>query len=333
MENDAAVFDHYERLVSGLQALPGVKSVTASAMPVLAHAEWAESVLPDGSGTARDAYIQSVRWNFFETMGIPLSSGRGLSRGDSSKAPRVAVINDTMAAQIFGDRHPIGRHFRFLTGRDRNVAIEVVGVVRDSKYSRLEQDAPPTVYLPHRQVPPGPMTFEVRTWTDPAAMMPLIRTELRRLDSRVAPIDLKTQRQQIAETIATPRGLAWLTGGFSVAGLVLACVGLYGMVSFDVARRTHEIGVRMAIGAERGDVIRLVLRETMIVVAIGSVAGVLLAVAAGRLVGHFLFGIEPGDPLSIGAAIFLLAGATALAGYLPARRASRLDPTEALRYE
>jgi predicted permease len=332
-DSSSRIFDVYDRIIAAIEAVPGVQSCTMSVMPLIARNEWEEPVQPDGAGLPKNAFIQIARWNFLETMGIPLVAGRDLSAADTQGRPRVAVINETMAREVFSERTPVGRHFRFVNGADRNVAIQVVGVARDSKYASLEQRVPPTLFMPHAQVPASGMTVEVRTASDPMTVATAIREAVRQTDPSIALAEMKTQRQQIAETIGKPRAFAALTTVSGMIGLLLACVGLYGVVSYETIRRTHEIGIRMALGARRADVLRLVMRQTVVVVTIGAAIGIALALAASRLIGSLLFGIGPSDPFAIGSALAVLTGVALVASYLPARRASQLDPTQALRYE
>ena len=328
-----ASFDLYDRIMAAIEAVPGVQSCTMSVMPLIARREWDDAVQPDGSGLPKNAFIQIARWNFLETMGIPLVAGRDLAAADTQGRPRVAVINETMARQVFGERTPLGRHFQFVNGADRNIPIQVIGVARDSKYASLEQQVPPTLFMPHAQAPPSGMTVEVRTASDPVTVASAIREAVRQTDPTIPLTEMKTQRQQIAETIGKPRAFAALTTVSGMIGLLLACVGLYGVVSYETIRRTREIGIRMALGARRSDVLRLVMRQTVVVVTIGAGIGVALALAASRLIESLLFGIAPSDPFAIGSALAVLIGVALAAAYLPARRASQLDPTQALRYE
>ena len=326
-------FDLYDRIMAAIEAVPGVQAATMSVMPLIARNEWEEAVQPDGTSLPRNAFIQVVRWNFLETMGIPLVAGRDLSAADTQGRPRVAIVNETMARQLFGERAPVGRHFQFVNGHDRDVPIEVVGVARDSKYASLEQQVPPTLFMPHAQAPPSEMTVEVRTTSDPMTVASAIRDAVRETDPTVALAGMTTQRQQIAETIGKPRAFAALTSIAGVIALLLACVGLYGIVSYEAIRRTREIGIRMALGARRSEVLLLVMRQTVVVVTIGAGIGTALALASSRLIESLLFGIAPSDPFAIGSALALLIAVALAASYLPARRASRLDPTQALRYE
>ena len=335
LQSDSSLrtFDLYDRIMAAIEAVPGVQSSTMSVMPLIARSEWEEAVQPDGNGLPKNAFIQIARWNFLETMGIPLVAGRDLAATDTQGRPRVAVINETMARQVFGERTPLGRHFQFVNGADRNLAIQVIGVARDSKYASLEQQVPPTLFMPHAQAPPSGMTVEVRTASDPVTVASAIREAVRQTDPTIPLAGMKTQRQQIAETIGKPRAFAALTTVSGMIGLLLACVGLYGVVSYETIRRTREIGIRMALGARRSDVLRLVMRQTIVVVTIGAGIGLALALATSRLIGSLLFGIAPSDPFAIGSALAVLIGVALAASYLPARRASQLDPTQALRYE
>jgi predicted permease len=326
-------FDLYDRIVAAIEGVPGVHSCTMSLVPLIANNEWEETVQPDGSGIAQNAFVQIARWNFLETMGIPLIAGRDLSAADTQGRRRVAVINETMARQVFGERSPVGRDFHLVNGRDRNLPIQVIGVAADSKYARLQDRVPPTFFMPQAQAAPSAMTVAVRTGLDPMTIATAIREAVRQADPTIPLADMKTQRQQIAETIGKPRAFAVLTTVSGSVGLLLACIGLYGIVSYDTIRRTQEIGIRMALGARPADVLRLVMRETIVVLTMGAVIGIALALAAARLIVSLLFAVAPNDPLAIGLALVILAGVALAASYAPARRASRLDPTQALRYE
>ena len=332
-DSSSRIFAVYDQVIVAIEAVPGVRSCTMSAMPLIARSEWEETVQADDTSLPKNAFIQIVRWNFLKTMGIPLVAGRDLVATDTQGRPRVAVINETMARQVFGERTPVGRRFQFVNGADRNVAIQVIGVARDSKYASLEQPVPPTLFMPHAQVPPSGMTVEARTIPNPMTVASAIRDAVRETDPSISLVEMKTQRKQIAQTIGKPRAFAALTTVSGMIGLLLACIGLYGVVSYETIRRTREIGIRMALGAGRSDVLRLVMRQTVVVVTIGACIGIGFALAASRLIRGLLFGVGPSDPFAIGSAVAILIVVALAASYLPARRASQLDPMQSLRYE
>jgi len=331
--NAARTLDLYDRLVSAIESVPGVQSATHSIVPVVGDSYDDATVLPKGGERQHTVFYQAVRWNFFDTLRVPLVAGRRLNATDGPNAPRAAVINEKMARDVFGEPRPLGRRFQTVEGGVRSAPIEVVGIVRDSAYQRLNDPLPATLFVPHTQAPLRSIVVEVRTAGDPLALAPAVRDAVRRVDPELPLVNLKTERQQIAETIGRPRAFAVLTAAAAAIGLLLACVGLYGIAAYDAARRTTEIGIRIALGARRFDVVRLVVRETMIAVGAGAVTGLLLAAVAARLVATVLFGVQPGDPPTIAAALVVMVAVAALATFAPAHRAARLDPTVALRYE
>lgn len=329
----ATARDLLERIATGVEAVPGVKAVTASAMGVVARNTWEEEVKVSGADKGRPGSINLVRWNFLQAMQVPIVAGRDLQPSDVEGSVRVAVINETMARQLFDDAAPIGRSFT--SGVDRGVPIQVVGVSRDMKYARLEEPPPPTLFMPYAQVAvvPSGMTIEVRSEGASAGLASAVQAAVRQVDPMIPVTAMKTQRQQIAETIGRPRALATVMAVAGAVGLALACIGLYGVVSYDTVRRFREIGIRMALGARAADVLRLVMQRTAAVVTVGALLGVGLALAVSRLLASELYGITPGDPLAIAVAMALLMGAALAAAFLPARRAVRLKPTQALHYE
>ena len=329
----AGVVELYERLLGEVEKVPGVRSVTLSALPVIARSEWTETIRTEGNETAREVHIQIVRWNFFQTLGMPLVGGRSLRTSDTANALRVAVINAAMARDVFDEELPIGRRFRFVNGPNRDAPIEVVGVVRNAKYSRLSEPEPSTFFMPFTQFPTGRMTIEVRTMGEALALTGSVRAAIQRIDPDLPLIKVRTQVAQIQETLRNPRIFAALTAVAGAIGLLLACIGLYGVVSYDARRRTSEIGVRMALGAARSDVLRLVMGQTSWIVTIGTGVGLILAGGAARLLRGQLFGVEPFDISTMASATLLLVAIAGLAVFLPARRAARLDPTHALRHE
>jgi predicted permease len=325
----------YDRLVERIEAVPGVTGVTISRHPLLAGSAELGKVFIQGKpapGPGEYTYIERVRSNFLETMEIPILRGRGLSPKDDEHAPHVAIINQTMASKYFPGEDPIGKRF----GRDADTGdIEIVGVSRDAKYAGVRRDIMPTVYLPFAQLPTslGQMNFAVRTAGEPAELAPAIREAVSQVDKDIPLFEVKTQMEQAEESLAEERLFATLSSFFGVFALLLACLGLYGVMSHAVTRRTNEIGIRMALGAVPGNVSLMVLRETMVLVVIGVGVGLGAALLTTRLVASRLYGLSPSDPAAISAAIVLMMAVAGLAGYLPARRASRVDPIVALRYE
>jgi predicted permease len=334
--NRAQITNLYQQIIERIEAVPGVRSATLSRHPLLSGSARNGPVFVQGQPPRPDeeniVYTNPVEASFFETMEMPILFGRSLSPRDDERAPKVAVINQTMARRYFGDENPVGRRFGF-GSPETSGQIEVVGVARDAKYTDLRQETPPTFYTPYRQEPPGQVNFAVRTSGDAKAMIASIRQAVREVEQNLPLFDIKTQSEQADESLAGERLFATLSSFFGLLALLLASIGLYGVMSYNVARRTNEIGIRMALGANRIDVIRLVLRETLLLVFTGSIIGMGAAFATTRLIESMLYGLTPNDPVIISLAVLLLLAVAALAGYLPARRASQVDPMVALRYE
>lgn len=326
----------YQRITERIEAVPGVRSAAMSRHPLLSGSRRTSNILVQGAAevTTEVVYFNPVSAGFLETMEIPILFGRSLTTGDDQRAPKVAVINQTMAREFFGEDNPIGRRFSFgEPGETDKDKIEVVGVARDAKYSRLRGQTPPTAYTPYLQETPGQMNFEVRTVGEPAMMAAAIRDAVRDVDSNLPMFAVKTQIEQSDELVREERLFASLSSFFGLLALLLACIGLYGVMSYGVARRTNEIGIRMALGATTTGVTRMVMRETAVVVLIGIAVGLGASLATTGLISSMLFGLRPTDPITIAAAVLLMSGVAAVAGYLPARTAARVDPMIALRYE
>jgi len=313
--------------------------VTYSKMPLLDEMGWNTRIsVPGGpttaEGGARTAMVNAVGADFFPTYGIPIVTGRGLGEGDETSQRTVAVINQAMGRAFFGNENPVGRVMEQLNFQGKPTLIEVVGVARDAMYSEVRQSAPPTLYFPFRasrQQRSAEATFAVRTSGDPGAMVALVRSAIRSVDPMLPMDDVRTQEAQIADLSANERMFALLSGLFSLLAVGLVSLGLYGLISYAVLRRTAEIGLRMALGAEASFVLWMVLRESLAVVATGVLLGLAGAFVATRIVANLLFGLTATDPATFFASALLLLGVGLIAGWVPARRASRVDPMVALR--
>jgi predicted permease len=339
---DEKLADLYQRAFNRLEAVPGVQSVTFSRSPLLAQSSWTSSVYVPGemgaNGQPRenDVKMHSVRENFFNTMEIPLLLGRGLTEHDDAHAPRVAVVNQAFVKAHFPNENPLGKRFGFESAKAND--IEIVGVARDAKYTSQRDEIQPTVYQSWRQVLRRMTfaTFEVRTAGDPAASIAGIRQAMREVDSNLPLSNIRTQVQQADETLVMERMFAKLLTLFGVIAQLLAAIGLYGVMAYSVSQRTHEIGIRMALGADRRNVLMMVVRQGMIL----TVAGITLGLAAAYVLTKYLesltsmlFGVRARDPWTFAVIGIVLALVALIACLVPARRATKVDPLRALRYE
>jgi len=337
-----ALNDFFSRVEQRVVMLPGVISVTASFHTLLNDGRrsddvWVEGFKGDGTPGQMDVAVVPAGPNFFATMKIPVLRGRDLSERDTEHSPRVAAANEAFVKRYFGGRDPIGQHVRFASAPP-STTMEIVGVVRDARYGSLREEAPATLYHPYKQAEGIPfMYFELRTATSPTALVPSVRAAVASVDRNVPLFGITTEAQQSDESLLHERLFAKLTSFFGLLALLLACVGLYGILSYAVARRTPEIGVRMALGAQQADVVRMILRETCLLVAAGLAIGVPASLAAARLassvISDLLYGLKTTDVPTITLAALLLIGVAVCAGSFPARRAMRVDPMVALRYE
>ena len=325
----------YETLLDRLSAVPGVQSATLSRFRLFMghwNRRFSASSQPV-TGESPEAFCHPIGPRFFETMSIPVLLGREFSRGDNEFGPRVAIVNEAVARARFQGVNPIGRVVRFAEGDPYTV----VGVVKNVKQISMREDPPRmAIYIPYTQTPPemlGQITFEIRFAGAPSSIIATLRRAVRAVDPDLALIDIGTQEETIVERMDEERSLAKLVSLFGAMALLLAMVGLYGTVSYALARRTSEIGIRMALGAAGRDVLRMVLRETFRLVAMGFVIGVPVAFAGSRLIANRLFGIAPADPVTFAGAAAALATVAVLATIVPAVRASRIDPLVALRWE
>lgn len=318
------------RTEAALAVLPGVRSVAFTRMTLLSGGESITGMFVPGKTTAYDIHVMQVSPEFFKTLEIPVLVGRGFTSHDSSSPDSVAIINETAANKFFNGTNPIGQ--RFGSSVETSGKTEIVGVIKDTKYNSLRDAAPPTLY---RVLAPtaAAISVIVRTAGDPMNMIEPVRTAMRQVDPDLPLTNVNTQTTQIEARMAQERLFALAYSMFGGLALLLACIGLFGLMSYTVSRRTNEIGIRIALGAQRTGVVGMVLRESMIMVVIGVIIGLAGAIATGRLVTAVLFGLAANDVWTMTAAIVLMAAVCLIAGYLPARRASRVDPMVALRYE
>ncbi|HWB99693.1 MAG TPA: FtsX-like permease family protein, partial [Bryobacteraceae bacterium] len=319
--------------------LPGVISATiARHSPISGHSSSGnfslQGITPP-PGKDFDVFRVQVGPRFFETVGIPLLLGRPIDTRDTPSAPSVAVVSESFVKEFLPNQNPIGRRFS-LGSPFRPSGIEIVGVAADSKYYTLRDKPKPMAFFAggqggSREPYLGEML--IRTSRDPGAAAAQVRQAIRSVDSRLTVLNVTTLEAQVSDALSQEALMSKFCGFFGLLALVLAAIGLYGTLAYAVARRTNEIGIRMALGARRADVLWMVLRQSVILVAFGLAIGLPLALVSTRWIRSYLFGVSPTDPLGIGAPILLLTAVSALAAYLPARRATKVDPMVALRYE
>ncbi len=324
----------YNQMLDRVRALPGVRSASMSGMTPISRRNWTESLLIDGyiAKSERDTSVayNSVTPGYFETMGTPLLLGRDFNPHDTAQSPHVAVVNETFVKKFFGHANPIGRTYRWRPNNKLSDPVEIVGVVKDAKYSSLREPVPPTFYHSENQDDPRPFAvMEIRGST---SLIPAVKSAMEEVNPNIV-IQFGTLSTQIDESLTREKMLATLSGFFGGLALLLAMIGLYGVMSYNVARRRNEIGIRMALGAEQSRVLWMVLGEVTVLIGIGLVLGMAVTLATTRFVTSFLYGLTPNDPRTLGSAAVVLAIVAIVAGYLPARRASRLDPMTALREE
>jgi predicted permease len=328
--------DLFQRLQDQLARLPDVTHATASVIPMLTNSEWSSTVKVEGyaakEGEDMNPLVNGVGPDFFGTIQQSLVAGREFTIKDAATAPRVAIINETMARYFFGTSSPLGRHIGW--GRDSGTPIEIVGVARDSKMATLRQEPKRFVYVPYAQETElGEMTFYVRARGEATSLTASVREVARQVDPNMPLFNIKAMTTVVDESLFVERMVAALSVAFGGLATLLAAIGLYGVMSYSVARRTREIGIRMALGAERASVLWLVLSEVTLMVSLGVAIGVPLTLVLSRLVQSQLFELSSHDPTALFASATVLATVALLAGYLPARRATRVDPMVALRYE
>jgi len=328
----------YQQVWQHIHSLPGVKSVGAVDDLPLTGIHGGGPFTIEGHPTESDihapnAYRCTVSAGYFETMGIALLQGREFTKRDREGAPAVLMVNETAARRYWPGQNPIGSHLSFTTGRMQPSWLEIVGVVKDVLHDGLEQPAKPTIYLPFSQSPQAFMVTAVRTDVDPASLTSAVREAIAEVDKDQPVMMSRTMTEILADSVAQRRFNTVLIVASGALALMLAIVGVYGLMAYIVMQRTHEIGVRVALGAERSDVMKLVLGRGLRLTFIGISFGIAMALILTRFLSKLLFNVPETDPATFIAVSACLGGIALLASYLPARRATRVDPMIALRYE
>ena len=328
----------FTQMLERLRAVPGVRSASVSVLTPVGSMSWNEVLKVDGFTPKSDqdalSWMNAVSDRFFTTMGIPLLAGRDFDARDAATSAKVAIVSETMARKFFGTTAAVGRRFQVQQGNSWMGPVEVVGVVGDTKYQTLRDSAQPIVYYPQPQQEAMTNYRQFELWTDgpPSAIAPTVKAIIAEFGSKIT-LDLTTLGAQLADSTGLARAIALLSGFFGALALVLASIGLYGIMAYTVARRRNEIGVRIALGAEYGRVVRMVLGEVGRIVLAGVLIGVALSAGATRLMKALLYGLTPTDPMTLTMSAAILFGVAICAAALPAWRAARLDPVAALREE
>jgi predicted permease len=333
--NAARVVNFYRDLLENVRSLPGVKSAGFASVPVLHGSEWDSSTSVEGyqarDGEDMQAFMNALSPGYFRTMGVPVLEGRDFDARDIKEGSKVAIVNQRFARHFFGDKSAVGRHLGRGRGPDTKLDVEIIGVVADSLYEGPREGVRRQVFIPNWGN--GSVAFYVRTAAGSQSAYKALRNEVRKLDASMPVYELKTLEAQLDQTLLTEHLIALLSAGFGFLATALASIGLYGVMAFVVARRTKELGVRLALGAQRRSVIWLVMKEVLLLLVIGLSIGIPSALGVGRFVASQLYDIQASDPAIAGSTILLLALVSAAAGMVPAHRASRIDPILALRFE
>jgi len=324
----------YRRLIEQMEAIPGVRSASlASCGLAIGCGDSSDIYLPGIPHTngETDAQERRVSQHFFDTVGIPLVEGRGFATTDNEKTPAVTIVNQTFVREFLKDKNPIGQYFGYDAANDHR--FQIVGVVKDARVNDIRDRAPAMIYHSIAQDVIDAESLDVRTVADPSQLISQVRQSVRSVDPNLPIGGIATLAEQVRSNLAQQRLIARLATIFGALALGLACLGLYGVMSYTVARRTSELGIRLALGSTRSMVLWVVLRESLIVIGAGILAGACLSVVGARLVSSMLYGLSPYDPLTLGSAAVLLLLVSVASGLLPAWRAAHVDPTEALRTE
>jgi predicted permease len=336
--SDQGAMQLFQQVTERLAAIPGAKLVSSATTPAIAGSTSSENITVEGytptSEDASDSNTDFIGPDYFRTMGTPLIAGREFTAADNAAGPKVAIVNEAFVRHFLPGRNPLGRHFAHGGGDGVKPDIEIVGVVKDAKYADLREAPPRALYTPYLQRKrQDDLYFYVRTAIEPEQVEAQIRRQVASLDSNLPIRELKTMQAQIEENLFEERLLSMLTESFAGLATLLAAIGLYGVLAYNVSRRTREIGIRMALGAEPGHVRGLVVREVAVMLVIGTVAGLAAAAGAGMLIRSQLYGLKFWDPVVYASAAAMLWVIALAAAFLPARRATNVDPMVALRYE
>jgi predicted permease len=328
----------YDQLLERVRSLPGVESTgLVSILPLAGGISWGEITVEDydpatgQSAIQADQRIASV--GYFETMKIPLIKGRLFNEQDRKESLPVAIIDENMARTYWPNGNAVGKRLRLGSGPNNNPWLTVVGVVANVKQYGLDSDSRVAFYRPHSQVPAGTMYLTMRTRSNPAHLANVVTKEVRALEPNVLTYDVKMMSQWVSGSLARRRFAMLALGLFAGVAMLLAAVGIYGLMSYTMAQRTREIGVRVALGAQRRDVLSLAISQAVNLGLIGTTIGLIGCLGVTRLVAGMLYGISSSDPWTLAGASMLLVLVTILASWLPAHRAAKIDPIEALRYE
>jgi putative ABC transport system permease protein len=328
----------YDQLIERVKNLPGVKSVAGIDSLPLSNSNVTTTFLVEGVPIVAladrpDVGRRVVTPGYFQTMGVPILKGRTFTEHDRDNTSNVIVVNEELASRYWPNQEAIGKRLGFEEDPSKQVWREIVGVVGNVRHKALETEATPEVYFPYQQFPSNFMSLVVRTDSDPASIVPAIRSQVLSVDSDQPVSDVMTMEQRLAKAVASSRFVMTLLSSFSMLALGLAAVGIYGVMAYLVTERTQEIGVRMALGAQKRDVLKLVVRKGMFLAIVGTAIGLLASLALTRLMRSLLFQVTPTDWLTFVVASLVLLTVALLASYIPARRATKLDPLIALRYE
>jgi len=329
---DEQLTDFYNNLSRSLAAIPGVRAVASSSLMPLGGGVTRNAISIPGRPTKSDEHLQAdqlvVNESFFSTMGIPLLQGRGFQPTDTASSPHVAIVNELFIRSFFPNEEPLGRIFKH-----GSMDVEIIGVCGNAKHWDIRHDVPAIMYMPYPQWRENRMCFEVRSVLPPESLVPAVRKTVATLDRGIPLTDVRTQTEQISRQLTMERLLAALCSFVALLAMLLSCIGLYGLMAYHVARRRNEIGIRMALGARPQDVAWPVVRGVIVMTATGAVLGTAGALALVRLIKSQLYGVAPHDPTTLLGAALLLLGVAALAAWIPARRAAKVDPMVALRHE